>query len=68
MTNTKKPSKQDLERGGYNPVPADTQRPKEQFGPLPSDDPEHVTAQDKEAERARTSPTKLARGDHVRRK
>lgn len=29
----------ELKRGGYNPLPADTSATKEQFGPLPTDAP-----------------------------
>lgn len=39
MPDKKKPSKEELSRGGFNPVPAETSEPKEQFGPLPTDAP-----------------------------
>ncbi len=35
MPTGKKPSKQDIERGGFNPVPANPGSEKEQLGPAP---------------------------------
>lgn len=42
----KKPSKDDLERGGFNPRPAKTSQRKEQVGPLPTDAPGDATTDD----------------------
>ncbi len=35
----RRPSQEDLDRGGFNPRPAETSKPKEQVGPLPTDAP-----------------------------
>lgn len=43
MPTGKKPSKQDIERGGFNPIPANPGREKEQLGPAPEVPPSQVT-------------------------
>lgn len=42
MPTGKKPSKQDIERGGFNPIPANPGREKEQLGPAPEVPPSKV--------------------------
>lgn len=42
MPTGKKPSKQDIKRGGFNPVPANPGREKEQLGPAPEVPPSEV--------------------------
>ncbi len=42
MPTGKKPSKQDIGRGGFNPVPANPGRDKEQLGPAPEVPPSAV--------------------------
>lgn len=46
-----KPSNDDLDRGGFNPRPAGTSKPKEQFGPLPTDAPGAHTRADRDREK-----------------
>lgn len=46
-----KPSKDDLDRGGFNPRPAGTSKPKEQFGPLPTDSPRAHNGADRAREK-----------------
>lgn len=46
MTKPKKPSAEDQDRGGFNPTPKPKE--KEQFGPLPTDDPQQTPRSQKD--------------------
>ena len=39
MATPKKPTREEMARGGFNPRLPESTEPKEQFGPLPTDDP-----------------------------
>lgn len=56
----RKPSKDDMQRGGFNPLPAQTSKPKDQFGPLPTDDPKHEVS---DAKRRKAVDPRYPRGD-----
>ena len=64
MPSSKKPSPEDIARGGFNPRPAGATKPKEQFGPLPTDGSHHPAGgePDEVKEQAR-KPARKGGGD-----
>lgn len=51
MPDEKKPTKEDLKRGGFNPLPVQPDEPKEQVGPMPTDAPGLATTDDAKSRR-----------------
>lgn len=61
------PGREELRRGGYNPLPAETSETKEQFGPLPTDSPATAKTDDNtrraDGERSSRIPDPLVYGN-----